>query len=112
MSAATTIYEHVQLDTNGVPFIAGTTMRVVELVMAQQAHGWSPEEIFFQHYGQLSLAQIHAALSYYYAHQTEFDTLIAQQLEEVKQLRANAADSPGRERLRRLAPVYRSNRTS
>jgi hypothetical protein len=49
MTAATRTYEHVQLDANGVPLIAGTNMKVVELVMAQFAHGWSPEELFFQH---------------------------------------------------------------
>jgi uncharacterized protein (DUF433 family) len=102
----------IEIDEMAVAWIIGANTKVIEVALDHLAHGWSPEEIFFQHYGQLSLAQIHAALSYYYAHQTEFDTLIAQQLEEVKQLRANAADSPGRERLRRLAPVYRSNRTS
>lgn len=32
-------YGHVQLDADGTPFVAGTTMQVVELVMAQIAHG-------------------------------------------------------------------------
>jgi hypothetical protein len=36
-------YPHVEHDAAGVPIIAGTTMKVVELVMAQHAHGWSPE---------------------------------------------------------------------
>jgi hypothetical protein len=34
-------------------------------VLDKLAYGWSPEEIHFQH-PALSLAQIHAALSYYY----------------------------------------------
>jgi hypothetical protein len=41
----------------------------------KQAHGSSPEEISFQH-PHLSLAQIHAALSYYYDHQQEIDAYI------------------------------------
>ncbi len=60
-----TTYEHVQLDVSGVPIIVGTNMKVVELVMAQLAHGWSPEELHFQH-PCLSLGQIHSALAYYW----------------------------------------------
>jgi hypothetical protein len=41
MTPSPRIYEHIQLDANGVPSIAGTTMKVVELVMAQIAHGWA-----------------------------------------------------------------------
>jgi hypothetical protein len=66
------------------------------------SHEWSPEEIYFQHYGHLSLAQIRAALSYYYDHQAKFDAEIKQQLKEVDDLKAKAKDSPGRRRLRRI----------
>ena len=45
----TTRYEHISLDENGVPFIAGTTMKVGELVLERVANGWSPEEVHFQH---------------------------------------------------------------
>src|SRR5438552_13953286 len=58
MPETMTTYEHVQLDVSGVPIIVGTNMKVVELVMAQLAHGWSPEELHFQH-PYLSLGQIH-----------------------------------------------------
>jgi uncharacterized protein (DUF433 family) len=95
----------IEIDDNGVAWIIGTNTKVIEVALDQLAHGWSPEEIFFQHYRQLSLAQIHAALSYYYEHQAEFDREIAQQIEEVKQLRAETKDSPGRQRLRRLASL-------
>jgi uncharacterized protein (DUF433 family) len=54
----TTSYEHIRLDDRGVPFIAGTTMKVVEVVMAQKAYGWSPEELHFQH-PYLTMSQIH-----------------------------------------------------
>lgn len=40
-------YPHVELDARGVPVIAGTTLKVIEVVMAQRAHGWSPEELSF-----------------------------------------------------------------
>lgn len=62
----------------------------------------APAEIFFQHYGQLSLAQIHGALAYYYEHQAEFDAEIKAQLDEVAELRTQAGESAGRKRLRAL----------
>ena len=64
MPETMTTYEHVQLNDEGVPIIVGSTMKVVELVMAQSAHGWSPEELLFQH-PYLTLGQIHSALAYY-----------------------------------------------
>src|SRR5882672_8916271 len=72
MPETMTTYEHVQLDAKGVPIIVGTNMKVVELLMAQLAHGWSPEEIHFQH-PYLSLGQIHSALAYYWDHKAELD---------------------------------------
>ena len=50
--------------------------------------------------GHLSLGQIHAALSYYFDHQEEFDRLIEQSLKRADALAAAAQDSPGRRRLR------------
>ena len=58
-------YAHISIDEQGIPWIAGTTLKVVEIVMAQRAYGWSPEEIHFQH-PDLSMAQIHSALAYYW----------------------------------------------
>ena len=57
---------HVRLDERGVAWLDDTNIKVVEVAMEQLAHGSSPEEIYEQHRGYLSLAQIHAALTYYY----------------------------------------------
>lgn len=92
----------IEIDENGVAWIIGANTKVIEVALDHLAHGWSPEEIYFQHYGQLSLAQIHAALSYYYDHQAEFDTEITRQMEQVNEMRARAGDSPGRQRLKRM----------
>ena len=35
MALAATHYEHIVLDERGAPLIAGTTMKVIELVVAQ-----------------------------------------------------------------------------
>jgi hypothetical protein len=44
-----TAYEHIIVNEKGVPLIEGTTTKIIELVLEQQAYGWSPEEIQFQH---------------------------------------------------------------
>lgn len=45
---AETRYEHIVLNEARVPLISGTTMKVVELVLAQAAYGWSAEELHIQ----------------------------------------------------------------
>jgi len=49
MSLVKTRYEPIVVNEDGVPIIAGTTMKVVELVVERAAYGWSPEELHFQH---------------------------------------------------------------
>lgn len=81
-----TRYEHVVLNEDHVPSIAGTTMKVVELVVEQQAYGWSPEELHFQH-PHLTLGQIHSALAYYWDHREELDRDIRRRLERIEEVR-------------------------
>ena len=102
MSQTTTT--HIHLDDRGVAWIDDTNTKVMEVVLDKLAHGSSPEEIHFQH-PHLSLAQIHAALSYYYDYQQAFDAEIARQLQEVETLMAQAGDSPLRQRLRALGKL-------
>ncbi len=84
-----TRYEHIALDEDRVPGIVDTTMKVVELVVEQQAYGWSPEELHFQH-PYLTLGQIHSALAYCWDHREELDRDIQRRLERVEELqRAN-----------------------
>jgi uncharacterized protein (DUF433 family) len=92
LPATSTTYQHVQLDPNGVPVLSGTTLKVVELVMAQMAYGWSPEELHFQH-PDLSLGQIHSALAYYWDHKAELDADIELRSEFVEEARRNAGQS-------------------
>jgi uncharacterized protein (DUF433 family) len=79
-------YPHVELDSRGIPILSGTSLKVVELVMAQQAYGWSPAELHFQH-PDLSLGQIHSALAYYWDHREELDADIEQRSRFVEQMR-------------------------
>jgi uncharacterized protein (DUF433 family) len=94
-----TRYEHIALNEDRVPIIAGTTMKVVELVVEQQAYGWSPEELHFQH-PYLTLGQIHSALAYYWDHREELDRDIRRRLERVDRLRSENQPSELVERLR------------
>lgn len=91
----------IELDEKGVAWISGTKVKVIEVALDKVAYGWSPEEIHFQH-RHLSLAQIHAALAYYYEHQTEFDGEMIRQAGRAKRWAEQAEDSPGRQRLRAL----------
>ena len=102
---STTATSPIEIREDGVAWIIGTNTKAIEVALDHIAHGWSPEEIYFQHYGQLSLAQIHASLAYYYEHQAEFDAEIKAQLDEVAELRKQAGESPGRKRLRSLGLV-------
>ena len=64
-------------DDKNVPYITGTTTKVLEVVRDHIGLGWSPEEIHEQ-YPYLTLAQIYAALAYYFGHRDEIDQDIAQ----------------------------------
>jgi len=94
-----TRYEHIVLDKAKVPMIAGTTMKVIELVLAHIAHGWSPEELHFQ-FPHLTLGQIHSALAYYWDHKEELNEDIERRLESIDKLRGTIEESPLVSRLR------------
>jgi uncharacterized protein (DUF433 family) len=81
-----TRHKHIIVNEASVPSIAGTTLKVVELVIEQPAHGWNPEELHFQH-PYLTLGQIHSALAYYWDRCAELDRDIRRRLQRVDGLR-------------------------
>ena len=95
------VLNHIRLDERGVAWIDDTQSKVIEVAMEHLAHGWSAEEIHRQH-PHLSLAQVHAALAFYYDHQAEFNAAIAESLARADKAALENADSPGRLRLRAL----------
>lgn len=99
MTAAFTT--QIELDDRGIAWIAGTKVKVVEVVLDKMAYGSSPEEIHFQH-PNLSLAQIHGALTYYYENQAVLDEQIKRGLEESDKLAVEVSDSNFRRRLNQL----------
>jgi len=62
----------------GKPRIAGTRIRVLDIAVLHVYEGLSLEEISSTIYPHLTLAQIHAALAYYYEHRAEIDASIRQ----------------------------------
>ena len=92
---------HLELDSYGVAWIGDTRVKVIEVVLDKIAYGWSPEEIHFQN-PHLSLAQIHATLTYYYENQDVMDAEIRMGLEESDQLAAQFSDPGFRKTLRDL----------
>lgn len=74
-----TDYKHISLNDDQIPYISGTTMKVVELITAHLTYGWSPAELHFQ-YPHISLSQIYSALAYYCDHQSEIDADIERRL--------------------------------
>lgn len=93
MSVVTAGYEHIIIDKNEVPIIAGTSMKVVELVVERKAYGWSPEELQFQH-PYLTLGQIYSALAYYWDHINELEQDINRRLQEIEHLTRKVSRSP------------------
>lgn len=73
---------------NGRPCIAGTGLRVTDLVIAHLFHRRTPDEQAADY--ELSLAQVHAALAYYYAHKADLDREIRTQIDRARMLKEQA----------------------
>src|ERR1043165_9782780 len=89
---------HIRLDEKGRPCIDDTNVKVVEVVLDHIAYGWNAETIHENH-PHLSLAQVYAALAWYYDHQAEMDAEIDQQDERIRALRAAIQPSSLQRRL-------------
>jgi uncharacterized protein (DUF433 family) len=99
-----TLATQIELDDRGLAWIAGTRVKVTEVVLDKVAYGSSPEEIHFQH-PNLSLAQIHGALTYYYENQDKLDEQIRRGLEESDKLSAHVSDPEFRRKLLHLKRI-------
>ena len=96
---AETRYEHVVLNESHVPLISGTTMKVVELVLAQAAYGWTAEELHIQ-FSHLTLGQIYSALAYYWDHREELDMDIENRIKKADAIRKSMPVAPLVKRLK------------
>jgi uncharacterized protein (DUF433 family) len=71
----------------GKPRVAGTRIRVQDIVLWTE-QGQSPDEIVTD-FPQLSLADVHAALAYYFDHRDEIERHIRETDELVERMAAN-----------------------
>src|SRR3954454_804615 len=86
---------HIYLDDRGRAWIDDTAYRVSMVVTdAAGPDGYTPEQICEQHYHALTLAQVHAALSYYYDHRADIDAELEEERRYYEEKRAEAEKDP------------------
>jgi len=93
MSTRRNIYPHIIQDPDrcfGQPCLEGTRIRVLDIAIEYDRLGRSPDQIAESHPG-LFLAQIHAALAYYYEHMQEIDQSIRAERELAEQIQSQLA---------------------
>jgi len=94
----------IEVDEHGVAWLVGTTTKVIEIATDKLAHGPSPEEMHIE-YPHLSLAQIYAALAYYYENQTDLDVEIEWRRREADDLAVQSSDPALRQKLLALRKI-------
>jgi len=88
------VYPHIEKPDNQPAYLRShPRVRVAQIVMDYLAYGWSVEEMCRQH-PYLSLAEIHAAMGYYFDHRSEIDQEIQAEWQQVQADEAAAPRSP------------------
>jgi uncharacterized protein (DUF433 family) len=82
---ATTTNAYIVLNEKGRPIVRGTRSKVTMIANDHIEGGMSAAEIH-EAYPHLSMAAIHAALSYYYEHQAELDAQTAESDREADEI--------------------------
>ena len=86
-----TIAKHIETTPGvcgGKPRIAGTRIRVQDIVILTEANLQTPDEIVAA-YPHITLADVHAALAYYFDHVEEINRYIREADELVAWMKAN-----------------------
>ena len=89
----TIVTPHIWTDDQGRAWVDDANVKVIEIALDHIAYGWTAEAIQENH-PSLTLAQVYAALAWYYDHQDELDAEIEAQNERLQALRASAKPSP------------------
>jgi uncharacterized protein (DUF433 family) len=95
----TTLNGHIEVDESRVARIAGSRVKVINLVMEKMANEWNPEQIQ-QNFPHLSIAAIYAALTYYHDHRAECDAQIDASARSAAKARAATSEGPFVTRMR------------
>ena len=83
----------------GKPCIAGTRIRVWDIYIHHEVGGMTPDEIV-GHYPQISLADVHAAMAYYWDNRETIDKQMKAADDFVDQLKAITGPGPLERKLR------------
>jgi len=81
-------WQYLGIDAQNQATIANSRVSVSQLIQEKHTHGWSPEELHFQH-PEIPLAAIYSALSYYYTYQIQIDAQMTQEQEKIHTLQAD-----------------------
>jgi len=95
--------QHIELRSNrdgqARAYLTGTRIRVQDIYAQSEVHGKTPEQIIIA-FPQLSLAQVHAALSYYFDHREAILDELKQDEEFAALMKARTGPGPLEEKLR------------
>lgn len=85
-------YPHISTQPrvmSGRPCIAGTRVRVMDIIAARQAG--VPDDALLEYFSSRTLtrSELHAALAYYYDHQDDIDAALAEDAEIGRQAERN-----------------------
>lgn len=87
--------EHIVVEKGhcgGKPHIAGHRIKVQHVAIWHERLGKDPDEIVAEHPG-LTLADVHAALTYYYDHRAQIDADIREDVDFTEAMKANSPPS-------------------
>jgi uncharacterized protein (DUF433 family) len=87
----------------GRPRIAGTRIRVQDVYVWHELQGESPDEIVAR-YPELSLADVHAALMFYFDHRDDIQRQMREDAEYVESLRKVLGPGPLEELIQQWPP--------
>jgi uncharacterized protein (DUF433 family) len=108
------ITEHIEIVQGaGGPKIriAGTPIRVMDVAIWSERMGMTPDEIV-DNFPTLTLADVHAALAYYWDHRDEIERAIEEDRAAIAEYRRRLGPGPLAEALRRQAAQPASSRNS
>ena len=98
--ATDTTYPHIEQLPDEPPRLKRLPrIRIAQIVLDYLAYGWSVDEMCRQH-RFLTKAEAHAAMTYYFDHQSEIDAEIESEYQEADASLKDASNSPLRVRLR------------
>jgi len=98
----TAVFAPIVVDDQGVAYVEGTALKVIELVRVWLASGeraGSVQEVQ-EAFPHLTLEQVYAALSYYHGHKAELDADMLRRDRLVGELQAAAGEHPFTRRMR------------